>query len=104
MERQQTRSRRELNRVLNEYRFLYQQPSSRREFDLNDPNAKKKDLPARMSDDDPRCGASSLQKFVGEDLTKKSREKFQQEQMRSWFDKQIEDHNKAEASRKNDER
>ncbi|KAM7535645.1 hypothetical protein Aperf_G00000096372 [Anoplocephala perfoliata] len=101
--RQQDRSRRELNRELNEYRFLYQQLSSRREFDLNDPDAKKKDLPARISDDDPRCGVSSLQKFVGEDLTKKSRDKFQQEQMRNWFDKQIEEHNRAEASRKNDE-
>ncbi|KAL5960454.1 RIB43A-like with coiled-coil protein 2 [Taenia solium] len=103
LERRQQNDQRELNRALNEFRLLHQQPSSRREFDLNDPDAKKKDRPARISDDDPRCGVSSIQKFVGEDLTKKSREKFQQEQMQNWFDRQIEERNRAECARKHDE-
>jgi len=51
---------------------------ARREFDLNDPNAKKKDVPARIGDDDPRCGPASLQKFAGEDLMKRQREVQQQ--------------------------
>ncbi|KAM3187875.1 hypothetical protein ACTXT7_001471, partial [Hymenolepis weldensis] len=103
MERRLTQDQRKLNRAINEYRIQHQQPTSRREFDLNDPDALKKELPARISDDDPRCGVSSLQKFVGEDLTKKSRDKLQQQQMSAWFDKQIEEHNRAEASRKYDE-
>ena len=34
--------------------MLHQQPDSRREFDLYDPDALRKDKPARVSDDDPR--------------------------------------------------
>ncbi|VDO06450.1 unnamed protein product [Rodentolepis nana] len=103
MEKRQTEEHRMLNRAINEYRLQHQKPTSRREFDLNDPDALKKELPARISDDDSRCGASSLQKFVGEDLTKKARDKLQQQQMSAWFDKQIEEHNRADASRKYDE-
>ena len=55
----------ELSRALNEFRMLHQQPDSRREFDLYDPDYLKKDKPARVSDDDPRCGISGLQKFEG---------------------------------------
>lgn len=55
----------ELNRALNEFRTLHQQADSRREFDLYDPDYLKKDKPARVSDDDPRCGISSIQKFEG---------------------------------------
>ena len=104
LERRQKMDQRELKRALNEFRLLHQQPSSRREFDLNDPDAKKKDRPARISDDDPRCGPSSLQKFVGEDLTKKSREMFQREQMQMWFDSQIEEKNKADCAKKEEEK
>jgi len=52
---------------------------ARREFALNDPHALKKDLPARLGDDDPRCGPSSMQKFGGEEdvrtLERKKQEK-----------------------------
>ena len=56
---------RELNRARNEFRYLHQQPSQRREWDLYDPEGLKKDKPARVSDDDPRCTISGLQKFDG---------------------------------------
>lgn len=59
---------RELNRAMNEFRMMHQQPDSRREFDLYDPDYLKKDKPARVSDDDPRCGVSSLQKFEGNSI------------------------------------
>lgn len=71
-----------LNKSLNEYRRLHQTPSSGKEWDLNNPEAKLIDKPARVSDDDPRCGISSIQKFVGEDLNEKDRKKLQQEQTR----------------------
>jgi hypothetical protein len=43
--------------------------STTREWDLNRPDAKRQELPARLGDDDPRCGPASLQRFAGEDLT-----------------------------------
>lgn len=99
-EQRQRMDQREMNAAVNEFRYLHQQPSSRREFDLYDPEAKKKDRPARVSDDDPRCGVASMQKFVGEDLTKRSRDTFQREQMRDWFDRQIEARTAAEGAQK----
>ena len=65
LQKRQEQDEFELNRALNEFRMLHQQPDSRREFDLYDPDYLKKDKPARVSDDDPRCGISSLQKFDG---------------------------------------
>lgn len=84
LEKRQEQDIFELNRALNEFRMLHQQPDSRREFDLYDPDYLKKDKPARVSDDDPRCGISSIQKFEGEDLNSKARNKYQQEQLREW--------------------
>lgn len=84
LEKRQQQDVFELNRALNEFRTLHQQPDSRREFDLYDPDYLKKDKPARVSDDDPRCGISSIQKFEGEDLNSKARNKYQQEQLREW--------------------
>ena len=65
LEKRQEQDVVELNRAVNEFRMLHQQPDSRREFDLYDPDYLKKDKPARVGDDDPRCGISSLQKFDG---------------------------------------
>ena len=78
LQKRQEHDQAELNKALNEFRHLHQQPASRREFDLYDPDYLKKDKPARVSDDDPRCGIASLQKFDGEDLNNKARTKFQQ--------------------------
>lgn len=48
--------------------------TKRMEWDLNDPDALKKEKPARVGDDDPRCGPSGMQMFDGEDLHKSDRE------------------------------
>jgi hypothetical protein len=80
---------RQLNIALDEFRALHQQPSSRREWDLNDPDSLKKDFPARVSDDDPRCGVSSMQRFEGEDLNNRARCKYQTEQRREWAEQQM---------------
>lgn len=42
---------------------------TRREWDINRPDGLKIDDPARVGDDDPRLGASSMQRFDGEDLS-----------------------------------
>ncbi|XP_050412999.1 RIB43A-like with coiled-coils protein 2 [Patella vulgata] len=88
LEKRQGEDIRELNRAEVEFRQLHQQPESRREFDLYDPDALKKDKPARVHDDDPRCGISSLQKFEGEDLNNPARIKLQQEQKKHWLEQQ----------------
>jgi len=89
LQKRQEHDIRELNIALNEFRMLHQQPNSRREWDLYDPDALKKDRPARVSDDDPRCGISGLQKFDGEDLNSKARGKFMEEQRRLWAEQQM---------------
>jgi hypothetical protein len=53
-------------------------------------------MPARVSDDDPRCGLASLQKFQGEDLNSRARAKYQQEQLREWSRMQQEDQHRAQ--------
>ncbi|RTG85632.1 uncharacterized protein DC041_0003821 [Schistosoma bovis] len=103
-EKRQHDDERELAKNLNEFRSVHQQPESRREFDLYDPNALKLDRPARVSDDDPRCGVASLQKFDGEDLNLKARMKYQREQLQNWFDRQIEERNRAENAKKEADR
>lgn len=100
LETRQEHDVRALNEALNEFRALHQQPSSRREWDLYDPDGLKKDKPARVHDDDPRCGISSLQKFDGEDLNSKARKKFQNEQARKWHESQMRE--KAQAKRNQD--
>ncbi|XP_058969480.2 RIB43A-like with coiled-coils protein 2 [Pocillopora verrucosa] len=98
LQKRQEHDMRELNKAVNEFRQSYQQPYDRREFDLNDPDSLKKDKPARVSDDDPRCGVASLQKFVGEDLNGKAREKLQQEQAREWIKQQTNEKDQALAN------
>lgn len=104
LQRRQEADIRELNKALNEFRALHQQPCSRREWDLYDPDHLKKDKPARVSDDDPRCHISGLQKFDGEDLNNKARNNFQKEQAREWFDKQAKDRAMADAAQKEADR
>lgn len=58
LEKRQEADVRELNKALNEFRMMHQQPDARREFDLYDPDYLKKDKPARVHDDDPRLHIS----------------------------------------------
>ena len=104
LEKRQQQDMYELNRAENEFRMLHQQPSSRREWDLYDPDHLKKDKPARVHDDDPRCGVSSIQKFDGEDLNSKARKKFQAEQYREWCAQQKRERELAEKSQKEADR
>lgn len=89
MDMRQQEDLKELRRMLNEFNFSYQKVDQRREYDLYDPDRLKKDKPARVCDDDPRCGVSSIQKFDGEDLNGKNRTVAQREQVKNWLDMQI---------------
>ncbi|XP_056373474.1 RIB43A-like with coiled-coils protein 2 [Hyla sarda] len=73
-----------LNRAIEEFRLQFQKKEDRREYDLYDPLTLKKDLPPRLSDDDPRCTVSGVQRLMGEDLMERNRKREQQEQLREW--------------------
>ncbi|KAG8540136.1 hypothetical protein GDO81_019800 [Engystomops pustulosus] len=75
---------RNLNKAIDEFRLQFQKKEDRREYDLSDPLALKKDLPPRLSDDDPRCSVSGVQRLMGEDLTERERRRRQQDQLRGW--------------------
>ena len=64
LEKRQEADVRELNKALNEFRMMHQQPDGRREFDLYDPDYLKKDKPARVHDDDPRLTISGKIKIT----------------------------------------
>ncbi|KAF4795035.1 RIB43A-like with coiled-coils protein 2 [Turdus rufiventris] len=100
LEERQKNETKDLNRALVEFQKNFQKPETRREFDLNDPQALKKDRPARVSDDDPRCTISGMQKFMGEDLNYDQRMKFQKEQLREWSLQQQKDCKNALADQK----
>ncbi|NXQ28840.1 RIBC2 protein, partial [Alaudala cheleensis] len=100
LEERQKNEIRDMHRALNEFQKNFQKPETRREFDLNDPQGLKKDRPARVSDDDPRCSVSGMQKFVGEDLNYDQRMKFQKEQLREWSLQQQKDWKNALADQK----
>ncbi|XP_061844774.1 RIB43A-like with coiled-coils protein 2 [Colius striatus] len=100
LEEQQKNDIRNINKAICEFQKNFQQPETRREFDLSDPQALKKDRPARLSDDDPRCTVSGLQKFMGEDLNYDQRMKFQKEQSREWYLQQQRDWKNALADQK----
>lgn len=55
--------RRKINAEINTFRRVYQRPEDRRDYDLYDPDRLKKSLPARTSDEDPRLGPASAQKY-----------------------------------------
>ncbi|XP_059969861.1 RIB43A-like with coiled-coils protein 2 [Mesoplodon densirostris] len=83
-EDRERRDRKNLCKAINDFQQSFQKPETRREFDLSDPLALKKDLPARQSDNDARNTISGMQKFMGEDLNFYQRKKFQEEQNREW--------------------
>ncbi|XP_040178617.1 RIB43A-like with coiled-coils protein 1 isoform X2 [Rana temporaria] len=91
---------RDLDKAVLQFREQHQQPGTRREYDLYDPDALKKERPARVGDHDPRCGPASLQKLAGEDLSEKERKKLQAELSRKWLSDQKEERKRSEAQKK----
>ncbi|NXP76918.1 RIBC2 protein, partial [Ramphastos sulfuratus] len=100
LEERQKNEIRNINKAVSDFQKNFQKPETRREFDLSDPQALKKDRPARLSDSDPRCTVSGLQKFMGEDLNYHQRMKFQKEQLREWSLQQQRDWKNALADQK----
>lgn len=67
-ELEKVRDKRTAEKTCKEFSLEHLSAEKRREFDINDPNIKKNTLPARVGDDDLRCGPASMQRFGGEDL------------------------------------
>lgn len=100
LQMRQVKDMKELDKSVNDFRATYQRPEDRREFDIYDKDGKKKDKPARVNDDDPRCGVSSMQMFLGEDLNEDARKKLQQEQHSEWMKQQMNEKAQEEANLK----
>ncbi|XP_054438567.1 RIB43A-like with coiled-coils protein 2 [Pteronotus mesoamericanus] len=100
LENRKRRDRQNLCKAVNDFQQNFQKPETRREFDVSDPLALKKDLPARQSDSDVRNTVSGLQRFMGEDLNVHERKKFQQEQNREWSLQQQREWKAAQADQK----
>lgn len=100
LEKEQAERSRRLAKKIQDFREQKQQLRNQREFDLWDPNQLKKELPARVGDDDPRCGPSSLQCFSGEDLDRATRLRVQQEQLRHNLEEQLQEQHQARVEEK----
>uniref|UniRef100_A0A3B3H8I3 RIB43A domain with coiled-coils 2 n=2 Tax=Oryzias latipes TaxID=8090 RepID=A0A3B3H8I3_ORYLA len=77
LQNRQTKQKLALQKALETFRSQNQQPQTRREFDLNDPDSWKKT--------DQSDAQMILPGLVGEDPTKSSREQRQKEQLREWL-------------------
>ncbi|CAK1542708.1 unnamed protein product [Leptosia nina] len=91
--------RRRIDVEIDEYRKNYQRLEDRREFDLNNPDVLKMQLPPRASDGEP-VGMSSAQKFEGEDLEYEERKKIMAEQKNAWLEQQVQERKAAQEERK----
>ena len=89
MDRDVQRARKDATISVQAYREQMQQRHMRKEWDLNDPLAMRKDRPARIADDDTFVGPSSMQKFSGEDLEYGNRVRKQQQQQATWVVEQM---------------
>lgn len=82
-ERNQAAARRERAKAVADYRQANQTAETRDTYDLNRPDRLKFAKPLRAGDDDT-LGASSMQKFAGEDPEFAARKQLQQQQVRQW--------------------
>uniref|UniRef100_A0A1A8F2H2 RIB43A domain with coiled-coils 2 n=2 Tax=Nothobranchius korthausae TaxID=1143690 RepID=A0A1A8F2H2_9TELE len=88
----QKKKSREMEKALVNYRHQHQMPSTRREFDLNDPDYYRKL--------DPGEAQMMLPGLVGEEQDSESRLKRQKEQLREWLLCQQEEHEEEQLRQK----
>ena len=100
MEQERREIQAELNRNVQTYRSEHQRKEQRREYDLSDPAALRSEPPTRIGDFDARIGASSLQRFDGEDLAAGERRKTQLAQQMRWCESQAKEKADARAAAK----
>eukprot|EP00047_Mylnosiga_fluctuans_P009978 m.13968 g.13968 ORF g.13968 m.13968 type:complete len:590 (-) comp2889_c0_seq2:956-2725(-) len=86
--RREENDRKAIEKADLEFRATQQHSRTRREFDLNDPDALKKTAPLRSNDSQENLGVASLQVFDGEDPQEAERKRLQGEQQRQWLQQQ----------------
>ncbi|XP_045778627.1 RIB43A-like with coiled-coils protein 2 [Maniola jurtina] len=91
--------RRRIGVEIDEYRQRYQRKEDSREYDLNNPDVLKMQLPPRASDGEP-VGLSSAQKFEGEDLEYEERKKIMAAQKNAWLEQQVQERKAAQEERR----
>ncbi|GBM05362.1 RIB43A-like with coiled-coils protein 2 [Araneus ventricosus] len=80
VEEQRRQNMRDQCKQIDEFRLSVQRPENSRDFDLFDPNLKKKEKPPRISCHDI-CPISGIQRLEGEDLDYETRMKKQKQQV-----------------------
>lgn len=103
-EREFNEQKKKAEMELNQFRKTCQQPQDCVDFDLNDPEGKKKSLPARVDDNDPRLSISGGQQFIGEDLMNQNRIREQKMLQKQWLDQQIAERRQLEENKKQADR
>ncbi|XP_048205242.1 RIB43A-like with coiled-coils protein 2 [Perognathus longimembris pacificus] len=99
VEGRERRDKKNFCKFINDFQQNFQKPETRREFDLSDPHALRKALPAGISGDSQNA-VMGMHKFMGEDLNFRERKKFQQEQNREWSLQQQQEWERARADHK----
>jgi hypothetical protein len=88
LEAERANLKRAMEKDCKDHSLTYLHFAARSEYDLNDPKANRKELPARVGDNDRRCGPASMQQFGGEDLMKEERVRQQKEAMVNYIEQQ----------------
>jgi len=102
LQQEMDRLKKQREREVAEYRAKHQHKTTRREWDLSDPDRVKKDT---IPTDNPEMlGLSSAQLFPGMDQTNDERKGKQAQQLREWCAAQIADKEKAKTAEANAER
>ncbi|XP_034836612.1 RIB43A-like with coiled-coils protein 2 [Maniola hyperantus] len=99
LEARENEERRRIGVEIDEYRQRYQRKEDSREYDLNNPDVLKMQLPPRASDGEP-VGLSSAQKFEGEDLEYEERKKIMAAQKNAWLEQQVQERKAAQEERR----
>merc|ERR1712157_559191 len=99
---EKARKQREMEKHCKDYSLQHLHFAARSEYDLNDPLYVRKGIPARVGDEDLRCGPSSMQQFNGEDLLKEERTRQQRAAMVNFVEQQKFEKAMLSANQKND--
>lgn len=96
--------RRGFEKEARDYSLLHLTMNKRKEFPISDPNLLKKELPARISDDDDRLGVSSLQIFTGEDIHHEQKQKAKKQLQKDWLLEQMMTNEKTRLAQREEDR
>nr|XP_006219322.2 RIB43A-like with coiled-coils protein 1 isoform X1 [Vicugna pacos] len=98
LQKEEAERNRRLSKKIQEFREQKQQLKKKCEFDPWDPFRLWMKYPAPLRDNDPYCGAASLQYFPGENRDRARCPRMQQEQFRYNLERQLQEQQQARAN------